>query len=447
MLEKLRAEGPVVVVDAGDLFWKSARPPGPDLPQIQEKARLIAEAYQIGGIDAISPSAADLSLGLDFLGTLRDTWKLPYVSTNLRCDDKAPWDTVRTVNVAGIEVGIYGLVGDEADQGTCVHSDAAASLTAALAAHRPDLVVVLSDLSEVENQQLAQAVPGIDLLVDTNRQQRANPPSINGGGLLLAAGSRGKSVGTLAFTLRSGATRWEDDGSRARLASQKDRYAERLAQEKAKLAQATDADRARIERQVGFLETQVKKVESELAAATGASPGPAHAAKNSFVDLGTDVADHAQTLALVEGAKAKIAAANPVATDATYRMGPFAGSATCKGCHPAAYEQWLTTPHAVAIESLKGRKSDQDPACYACHVTGAHHPDGPRTAAEVAPILLNVGCESCHGAGREHAQNPATVPMEANPGPAVCMTCHDGERDEGRFDFETYRPKIVHGKP
>lgn len=434
-----------MVVDAGDLFWKSARPPGADLPQIQEKARLIAEAYQIGGVDAISPSAADLALGRPFLDELRTTWKLPFVSTNLRCDGEPPWDATRSVEVAGIRVTIFGLVGEEADQGGCVHQDPAASLQAAMAAARSDLVVVLSDLSEVDNQKLAQAVAGIDLLVDTNRQQRSNPPNIHGGGLLLGAGSRGKSVGTLAFTLKPGATRWEDDGSRSRIASQKDRYTERLAQEKAKLATATDVDRARVERQIAFIESQLKKVDEELVAATAAAPGPANHAKNGFTDLGTDVADHARTLELVNRAKERIAAAVPVATDTQLRLGPFAGSQTCQGCHPSAYAQWLTTPHASAIESLRGQKSDQDPACYSCHVTGAHHPDGPRLAAEVAPILMNVGCEACHGAGREHGQNPGTVPMERNPGPGVCMTCHDGQRDEGRFDFETYRPKVVHG--
>lgn len=447
MLEKLRAEGPLFVVDAGDLFWKNARSaPSADLPQIQEKARLIAEAYQMGGIDAISPSAADLTLGLPFLQELRQTWKLPFVSTNLSCDGAAPWDTVRTVDVAGIHVGIYGIVGDEADREGCVHTDPAQSLVAAIGKDRPDLVVVLSDLPEVDNQRLAEATR-IDFLIDSNRQQRTNPPNVAGGGLLLGAGSRGRSVGALSFTLTPGATRWEDEGSRSRIASQKDRYAERLAQEKTKLATATEADRPRIERQISFLEGQLKKVEAELADATTTSPGPANHTRNQFTDLGTDVADHAPTLALVDKAKARIAAATPVTTDTHVRMGPFAGSQTCQGCHTAEYAQWLTTPHATANESLRAQKSDQDPACFACHVTGAHHPDGPRVAAEVAPILLNVGCESCHGAGKEHGQNPSTVPMERNPGPGVCMSCHDGERDEGRFDFATYRPKIVHTAP
>ena len=95
--------------------------------------------------------------------------------------------------------------------------------------------------------------------------------------------------------------------------------------------------------------------------------------------------------------------------------------------------------------SLTEQRRQLDDACYSCHVTGAGHADGPATArAAEGAKLVNVGCESCHGPGKAHVAAPSEVKLRRDPGVDVCIACHDGKQDEGRFDYPTYRPKVVH---
>ena len=92
-----------------------------------------------------------------------------------------------------------------------------------------------------------------------------------------------------------------------------------------------------------------------------------------------------------------------------------------------------------------GVKRQLDNECFECHTTGAKTPSGPENALAASGAgLMNVGCESCHGPGREHASTPTITRMRRDPGVDVCMNCHDGKQDGGRFDYPTYRPQILH---
>ena len=114
-------------------------------------------------------------------------------------------------------------------------------------------------------------------------------------------------------------------------------------------------------------------------------------------------------------------------------------------CHVSQSQQWQTTPHASAWASLMGEGKADDESCFSCHVTGGHHPAGPQSVAEVGP-LKDVGCESCHGPGRAHVASPSSETITSDPPQAVCVQCHDGEQDQGDFDWATYRPQVVHSQ-
>ena len=123
--------------------------------------------------------------------------------------------------------------------------------------------------------------------------------------------------------------------------------------------------------------------------------------------------------------------------------GPFVGSRTCQGCHPDEYAQWLTTPHAFAWRTLEAEKRSTDLECYTCHATGTFHELGPKHPLQLGD-LVNVGCEACHGPGKLHVTNPDKGQMSSTVPIGVCTDCHDGVKDEGRFDPQTYYPKVVH---
>ena len=81
----------------------------------------------------------------------------------------------------------------------------------------------------------------------------------------------------------------------------------------------------------------------------------------------------------------------------------YLGADKCRRCHEAQYTQWLTTPHAKAQMTLASHSDPADPKCVGCHVTGWQKPGG-YNAGSKDPDLGNVQCESCHDVGTEHAR-------------------------------------------
>jgi hypothetical protein len=120
----------------------------------------------------------------------------------------------------------------------------------------------------------------------------------------------------------------------------------------------------------------------------------------------------------------------------------FVGSSNCKGCHALEYEQWKTTGHSHALDTLKKVGSDRDPECVLCHVSGLEYEGGyfnePKT-----PHLAGVGCENCHGPGSQHVltagQAVTTEPK------TTCIKCHTPEQSmEFAGHEEEFMKKIMH---
>jgi len=76
-------------------------------------------------------------------------------------------------------------------------------------------------------------------------------------------------------------------------------------------------------------------------------------------------------------------------------------------------------------------------------VTGAEHPKGPKHPIQAAG-LENVGCESCHGPGAAHVKTAGKVKPVRRPAEDVCTACHDGVKDEGRFEPVKYFKRVEH---
>jgi hypothetical protein len=144
----------------------------------------------------------------------------------------------------------------------------------------------------------------------------------------------------------------------------------------------------------------------------------------------------------------------------------FVGSAACKKCHEPAYDVWLKSNHAHALDSLVKAKHPSkrqfDVECVVCHVTGLAFNSGYVDDAKT-PHLNNVGCESCHGPGSKHVADHKNVAfqLEMNPwhAPAdetepakkarqrrisdFCMKCHDADNDVN-YDGEKRWKAIEH---
>jgi Cytochrome c554 and c-prime len=443
------------VVDGGDWAWKTARINERMLPSQQRKGQLIAESFTLSGIDGMVPGEGDLAMGLPWLKEQVARLELPMLAANLVCAGEAPFVAQRVVEREGVKLGLVGVVGTGIELGPdCSASDPVAATVSAVAVLRDagvDLVVVLSHQDGGADRSLAEAVPDIDLVVNGHaRLTHTSPRQLPGAALELAAGSRGKHLGVASGVLVPGGSGFQGgadgagtiaqrlDGLRTRRQKQVERIEEGR-------ATFTPAALDSAEKQLARIDEQVKDLEGQLAALTTADLSVHHRLSSKAVDLEEAVADHPATRALLDQANVDIAAMEVAAAEGVNAAaGPYVGSATCQGCHPTQFAQWKSTPHAGAWDTLAART--MDPACYSCHSTGSFHPLGPQSAAEVG-VLKNVGCESCHGPGREHAGSTAT---DHRPGlevvaQATCVQCHDGVQDEGRFDYATYLPKVVHG--
>ena len=97
----------------------------------------------------------------------------------------------------------------------------------------------------------------------------------------------------------------------------------------------------------------------------------------------------------------------------------YVGYRYCRVCHQAEFEDWLQTPHAVAMNSLNQSKNYTRPECTPCHVTGFGQPGGFGKLRE--PYMSHVQCESCHGMGGPHGAPGGDAPVSTV---ARCSTCH-----------------------
>ena len=115
----------------------------------------------------------------------------------------------------------------------------------------------------------------------------------------------------------------------------------------------------------------------------------------------------------------------------------------CGRCHQAQYEQWLTTDHAHAIETLIERKR-MDKSCLTCHSLEF------RMRGVVTEVKKRgVECVDCH----TELQDPATAKAHGlRPGErattrivndTVCVHCHNKEHSPN-FNLQTHLPKVTH---
>jgi predicted CXXCH cytochrome family protein len=126
----------------------------------------------------------------------------------------------------------------------------------------------------------------------------------------------------------------------------------------------------------------------------------------------------------------------------------YLGAAGCAKCHQAEFDQWQTTGHAKALDTLVGKQQDTIERCLGCHTTGFGYDRGFATAEET-PELANVQCETCHGPGKKHAASPTNARLVRDrPQKPICQQCHNQTAVPSITNFDQvyneYRAKVVH---
>jgi nitrate/TMAO reductase-like tetraheme cytochrome c subunit len=372
----------VLLVDDGGFF--------PEVDNQRDYAWFLMDAMKMLGTDGVSIGERDLRFGLAYLKSQQKRTGLPVVCANLleKKSQKSVFPPFVIKRVGGLQVGIFGLIGDKIDLGPAKDSlmvsepSAAARKTIAeLKKKGVNVIVLLSQLGKVESEDLVSATEGVDAVIVGH-----NTPMIEKGRMIkntvaCYGGDQGQFVCRTELTLDDKKHSTSGDAAAIMLGPEVGEKPEVL-----KLVKSFED---------GFNE-KIRKEELENA-------------KKQAAMHPSEAADH------------------------------YLGSEVCVRCHADEGAQWKTTAHSAAWATLQEVKKDATPECIPCHVVGFNKPGGFVNGTST-PQLGNVQCESCHGMGTQHNAFAAN-PTQLNE--STCKQCHNPERDPD-FNFEKRVAMIVH---
>ena len=366
-------------LDAGGFF--------PEQDGRTDLAEFMTRSLAQLGVGAIGVGPRDLRHGIAFLKDLVQRTGAPVTCANLA--DKRTrlpvFTSGRLLDVAGVKVGVFAIYSDRLDLGPAADSlvvldpeNAAQSQVTALRTKGAQVVILLAQMGRAGGEDLVSTVPGIDAVVLGHDIPVYEMGRRIGGTMASYAGEQGQHLGVIKVALSPAGKVLDEYCSVAALGPD---VREQPAMFRAvKTFEDAYNERMRLEE------------------------------RSANVNDDDDPVDH------------------------------FVGEQVCARCHAAEAQQWRTTAHSLAWETLQRVKKDATPECIPCHVVGFRQAGGFETDLRT-PHLVNVQCENCHGMGTEHASDWLTQ-HKVNEG--TCRTCHNQERDP-EFDFAAKFPLIVHG--
>jgi hypothetical protein len=476
----------VLIVDAGDMLlpeiFHSDKLRAAAPTEVERRARLVLSAYARMGINAYLPAERDLGVGPAKLKQLVKAFHIPTVASNLVDQDDRPlFDRDRIVTVAGVPIGIFGVVQPlpedqalwakwnvRATDPTVSARDEVASLKARGAKM---IVALLHVGAPAVTRKLLEDVPGITWAVQGHAGQQLETPDTVGGARLVDAMGTGKLAGRLDIHVVDGTASFKDKGERAQMMMIVSDHRRQLAD----LQRRADEDKTNQMRAYYDLRKNGLTAAIEKETMLGQRLPPViHGSwyENQIIPLDESIPDHPAVAMLVAAYNAENArraeAGLPVGIkmhdpNAAVPMPPpplppgsaaapsttvpavrYAGSAACAGCHEPAWRLYQTTKHAHALAALHPTKRDRDPTCVGCHVTGYLLPGGTTDISVATIRLKNVGCESCHGPSLEHVTSEDKKgTTHRQVAATVCRGCHTPDQTNGEFDDQSFRQAIL----
>jgi 2',3'-cyclic-nucleotide 2'-phosphodiesterase (5'-nucleotidase family) len=129
------------------------------------------------------------------------------------------------------------------------------------------------------------------------------------------------------------------------------------------------------------------------------------------------------------------------------RFPPVHTANECQTCHGNVYDEWITTPHAHAMDTLVEGAEHYNPECVVCHTTG--YMKGGFISLDTTPQYAGVQCVSCHGRMEGHIDvysgkreaSEGEIEKTAKVTQDICLRCHTPERDNN-FNFEMDKKEV-----
>ena len=203
MLKRLRAAGPVLLVDAGNALFEL---PGGADDLGKSKAELILRAMGDLKTSAMAAGERDLSLGPDFLAQAAGRAGVPVLSANLSRDGKPLFPASTVVTAGGVKVGLVGLspvLPMDRFPGVRVEPPVKAALEEARKLRgKVDLLVALAATSFADSLQLSKEGGALfDLVLMSGERRALGSMQRSDQSYLLGSGERGRAIGALELDL------------------------------------------------------------------------------------------------------------------------------------------------------------------------------------------------------------------------------------------------------
>jgi len=366
------------VVDAGD--WSGAQ------PYEDAKGPFFMDAMAMLNYDAATIGEREFNYGYKLFLDQAAKRKLVIVQANLR--DKASGKLLFKPYIIkkkqGVNVAIAGLISRTIPLGVAQDSTivddplATAQKLVPEMRKKAQVVILLAHMGRVDAEDLASQVPGIDVLVVGHHPGLVLTSRKLASTVSVASGEQGQNIGE---------TFVDCDGGKCTAREGK----------------------------VTILMPEVGE-------------------RADIAKLSKDVED------AVNDKNRKMNATNLVNNTKEHPGAPhYLGQDACVSCHQPQYEQWRTTAHAHAFDTLVKQSKDATPECVQCHVTGWTRPGGFVSSASSGG-MSNVQCEVCHGMGTGHdmfSGKPAAPPE------SLCVSCHNPTNDPS-WNYSAKLAKVVH---
>jgi 2',3'-cyclic-nucleotide 2'-phosphodiesterase/3'-nucleotidase len=462
----MREEGRnLLVVDAGNMLFRKPPTSQQRRKEALLKVDVLLRAYGEMGYSAVNIGEKDLTLGLGFLDEIAKEKELPLVSANLidRKTKKAVFKPFITREIAGIKVGVIGLMSRWVNE-VLKEKEPYLEVLDPLDAAKPyveelrkscDLVIVLSQLGERGDRELALKIPGIDIIVGGSRGERIRYSKIRET-LMYRLEPRGGYLGKLDLSLarRGRPLQLTDYKKRQRIVKKVETIKKRWMEIEREIELGTEESPSKRDmrmKQLAILERRREELQQQVVAFD-----QKNLFKNEAIPIRIAIPDDPVIGKMIDGYVVELAELYGVKQAA--KIGPeklaseaeilasipgdsaYRGALSCKKCHRRNFDAWSATAHARATQTISEAFKQRPPLadCLICHTTGYGDIKEYRFVEEVPLYLRGVQCEACHGSVKEH---PGFGAKFRRVTLGICRNCHTKDQSPA-FHYRSYLLRI-----
>lgn len=453
------------VVDSGNLLFRKSPTSEARKREGLLKADILVRAYEKMGYTAVNLGEKDLMMGFGFVNEIAKDMEFPLISANLidRKTRKTVFRSFITKEISGINIGVIGLMSHWFNE-VLKEKEPYLEILDPLNAVKPyvvqlrqacDLVIVLSQLGERGDRELALKVRGIDIIFGGGVSKKTGYSRIQET-IICRLEPRGGYLGKLELFLTRNVKplHFTDYEERERVVKKLENIKKRWMRIEREIAlntgESSSKRKVRI-KEAEILERRIKEVQQRVA-----DFDQKNLCKNEVIPIKVAIEDDPVIGKMVENYRIEVAKLYGI--EGTVGKSPkkplsdaqmlasipgesaYRGAISCKNCHKRNFDAWSATAHARATRTISKAFKKRPPLedCLICHTTGYGEIKEYRFVEDVPPYLHGVQCEACHGPGKEH---PGFGTRFRKVTLGICRNCHTKDQSPA-FHYRSYLLRI-----